>query len=99
MSIRNKVGRNIESEISEIESTSDMKLDEIKYNHMKTINYLEIKVSSTTPSNIYSSSEQTSAYPIKCPTLRSPEKSLHASQFNKQLSSLNLEGNTKLQIF
>ena len=35
---------------------------------------------------------------VKCPLLESPEKYSHASQLTKYLSSMNLEGDTLLQI-
>ena len=50
--------------------------------------------SSLTSENPSSSYEQPSADIIKYPLLKSPEKSSHASQLTKHISSITLEGDT-----
>ena len=75
-----------------------MKLDELKYDHSKTINYLDTKLLDITSNQPFSFDKQTYADIIKRPLLKSRDKYSHASQFTKHLSSLKLEGNTLLQI-
>ena len=58
-----------------------MKLDEIKSDHVKTINSLDIKIPSITSNNPSLSYEKPSADLTKTPLLKSPDKSSHASQF------------------
>ena len=52
MSANNRVDRNIEAEKSELESTIEMKLDEIKAYHVKTFNSFDMKISSITSNKI-----------------------------------------------
>ena len=98
MSIYNRVGRNIEAEKWELEATIEMKIDEIKSYHVKNIYYLDMKISDITSKKPSSSYEQTSAHITKFPLLKSPEKSSHASKLTKRISSMNLAGNTLLQL-
>ena len=48
MSVSNIVGGNFESSKLELEATTEMKLDELKSDHIKAINYFDIKISSIT---------------------------------------------------
>ena len=53
MSASTRVGSNIEESKYEIEATFEMKLDELKYDHMKTIDSLDIKISAITLNKPY----------------------------------------------
>ena len=75
-----------------------MTLDELKADHMKTTKYINTNISDITPNKTSSSSEQTSHDIIKFPLLKKPDKYSHVSQFNSHASSLNLEGETILQL-
>ena len=48
MSVRSKVGNNIESAKYYLEATIEMKCDDIKADHEKTINSLNMKISAIT---------------------------------------------------
>ena len=81
----------IEAEKFEPKKKIENKIDEIKSDHMKSIIYLDINISaikSNKPENIY-------ADLMPWILLKSPEQS---PQFASHLYSLNLEGNTQLQI-
>ena len=75
-----------------------MKLDEIKSGHMKTFNSFDIEISEFTPNKPSSFHEQPSTGITNCSLLKSPEKHSHLSQFTKHLSSMNLEGDTLLEM-
>ena len=57
MSAKNGIGDKIEAEKFEPETTIKKKIDEIKYDHIKIIDSLYIKISSIKSCNISSSSE------------------------------------------
>ena len=64
MSVRNRAGINIESAKSDLEATIEMKLDDIKSEHVKNTNSLDIK---------YQLSHQTNhLYPMNNHLLISP---------------------------
>ena len=48
MGVKNRFGVKIEADKFEPETTIEMKLDEIKYDHIKNIDYLDMKISSIT---------------------------------------------------
>ena len=48
MSARNRFGRNIESAKLELEATNEIALDDIKDDHVKTINPIDNKISAIT---------------------------------------------------
>ena len=75
-----------------------MILDKFTSYHIKTINSLDMNLSAITSNKPSPSSGQPSAGLIKWPLLKSLEKYSHASQFTKHLSSMNLEGDTLLQL-
>ena len=60
-----------------------MKPDNIKPDHVKSINSLDMKIPDITSNNPSSFYEQPSADLTKFPLLKSPENYSHASQFNK----------------
>ena len=76
----------------------DIKFDKITSDNTKTFNPFNMKWSDTTLNKTSSSYEQPSDDPIKFTRLKSTERSSHASQFTKHLSSTTLEGDTLLQI-
>ena len=79
ISSNNIVGRNFEAATSELEATIEMKLDKITYDPTKTNDSFDMNISdipSNKPSSYY---EQTSAYLIKLPLLKSPGKYSRAS--------------------
>ena len=98
MSARNIVGINIEASKLKPEETIEMKLDEIKYDNVKTINSLDMKISYITSNNPCFSYEQPSAELTKFLLLKSPDKASDASQFTKHVPSPNFKGNTLLQL-
>ena len=98
MSVRKRVVSNIEAEKSEFEATLELELDHIKADYIKTIYHLDTKISAIASNKTSSSFEQPSHDIIKFPLLKNPDKSSHASQFTKHLSSLNLGGETILQL-
>ena len=53
MSFRNRVGGNIEAAKLEPEVKIEMKLDELKDDHTKTINPTDMKISAITTKNPY----------------------------------------------
>ena len=75
MSANNRVDRNIEAEKSELESTIEMKFDEIKADHVKTFNSFDMKISSITSNKPSSSYEQPYDDITKWTLLKEPEKS------------------------
>ena len=75
-----------------------MKLDGIKSEHMKNIDFLEMKTSDITSTKPPSYKEQTTVDTIALPLLKSTEKYSHASQFTKKFHPLKIEGGTLLQI-
>ena len=75
-----------------------MKRDDIKSDHVKTINSLDIKISAITPKRRSSYYEQPYDYITNCPLLKPPEKYLHASKFTKHMSLTNLEVDTLPQL-
>ena len=75
-----------------------MKLDEIKANHVKTIDSLDMKISTTTSNKYSSSYEQLSSDITKCKIIISSDKYSHVSQSTKHFYSMNLEGNNLLQL-
>ena len=90
MSVSNRVVRNIESTKSALEATIEMKPDEIKADHMKIINSLDMKISSITSNKPSLSYEQPYSNITKWPLLKSSDKYSHELQFTKPLSSMNL---------
>ena len=95
MSAGKRFSTKIEIAKIELEAKIYMRLDEFKY---YTVRYFVMKLSAITLKRKYSSYDQTSADLINCPLPNSPEKYSHASQFNKHISFMNLEGDTLLQI-
>ena len=95
MSTNNKVSTNTEISKTELEATMNMLLDEFKY---ETVSSLEIKLSSINSNKPSSYYEQPSADIIKLLLINEPEKYSHASQFTKNIFSMNLEGDNILQI-
>ena len=79
MSVNNIFGRNIEAEQLELEETFEIKLDEVKDDHMKTINSFDMKISAITPNKPYSYYEQTYADLTKWTLLKLPVKASHTS--------------------
>ena len=71
---------------SELKATIEIRIDEIKYEPLKTINSLDMKIPTITPNKTSSSYEQPSTDIIKWALLKSPEKSSYASQFTKHMS-------------
>ena len=57
-----------------------------------------MKISAITSNRYYSSNEKTPADITKWTLLKAPEKYSHPSQFTKYLSSINLQGDTLLQL-
>ena len=98
MGAKNIVGSNNESEKSELEETIEMKPDEIKADYMKTFDYFDMKISAMIPNKPSSPYEQPSPDLNKWPIIKSSNKYSHASQFTKHLSSMNLSGDTLLQL-
>ena len=102
MSANNKQSTKTKTGKTGPEAKIDIRLDklknEIKADTTTTFISFDMKLSDLTSSKPYSSSDQPSTYLIKWPLLKSPGKYLHASKFNKHLSSMNLECNTLLQI-
>ena len=82
----------------EPETSIEVKLGEIKSEHIKNIDPIEIKVSAITSNKSSSYSEEPTTDIVKLPLLKLTDKYSHASQFNKYLSSLNFEVDTLLQI-
>ena len=72
-----------------------MKMDEFKSESLSSI---DMKLLTLNSSKYPSSYDQPSANFIKFPLLKSPKKYSHASQFNKHLSFMTLEGDTLIQI-
>ena len=98
ISTNNRVSSNIDAETSKLEATIEMKIDKIAAYHTKIFDSFNMKLSAITSSKPYLSYEQPSDYLIKCPLLKSPNKSSHSSQFTKHHSPMNFEGGTLLQI-
>ena len=80
---------------TELEATINMRLDGFKY---ETVRSFDIKLPAITLNKLSSYYDQPSCDLIKWSLLKSPEKSLHASQFIKHISSSTLEDNTILHI-
>ena len=92
MSVNNSVSAKFEAYKLEIEAKMKMKPDKIKSDNMRTINYIDKKISAITSNKNSSSSDQLKDDIMKRPLLKSPGKSSHASQLTKHFYSLNLEG-------
>ena len=97
MSFNDRGGRNIEAAKFELKLKIAMKPDDNKAYHVKTFNYFDIELSAITSKIPSSSYEQPSDDFTKWTLLKSPYKYLHASQFTKHMSFINLEGDTLLQ--
>ena len=80
---------------TELEATTNTRIDELK---SESVSSLGMKISTLNSNKPYSSYDQPSVDLIKWPLLKSLEKSSHASQFTKHISSMTLEGDTLLQI-
>ena len=93
----NRIIRNIEAATSEVEATIEMKLDKITADHTKIIDSFNMNISAITLNKTSSSYEQPFDYIIKWSLLKSTGKYSHASQFTKNMSSANLEGDTLLK--
>ena len=78
-----------------MEAKIELKLDELKADHMKTIEFLDTNIPDITSNKTSSPSEQPSHDIIEWPLLKPPETYSHASQFTKNPSSLNLECDSK----
>ena len=98
MSVNNRVGGKIEAAKLELKTTIENKIDDIKPDHTKNINFLNMKISKILYYKNYSYSKHPSANVLKFPLLNSPEKYSHVPQFTKHFPFLNLEGDTQLQI-
>ena len=61
MSAGNRIVINIEESKLDLEETIETKLDEIKFYHMKNINYLDMKIPAITSNKTSSYYEQPSA--------------------------------------
>ena len=68
-----------------------MKLDEIKDEHMKNINSIDVKISAIISNKPSSYSEQLTDDLVKCLLLKSPYKSSNASHFTKTIPPLTLK--------
>ena len=98
MSVSNIFGSKIEADKSEILATIEMKLDDIKAYHMKTVDYLDTKIPAIIPNKHSSFDEQAYYDLVKGLLLKAPDKYSHESQFTKHFSSRNLEGENLLQL-
>ena len=79
MSVINIVDSRVESEKSEPEATIEMKLDDIKAGHMKTIDSIDVKISSITSNKPSSYYEQPYNNLAKWTLLKSPDSYSHVS--------------------
>ena len=84
MSFNNRFGRNIEAATWEIEATIEMKIDQIKADHIKTINQLDMKISSIASNKPSSYYEQPSTDLTKYPLIKSPVN-LHMHHYSPKI--------------
>ena len=102
MSANNKQSTKTKTGKTGPEAKIDIRIDkfknEIKADTTTTFIFFDMKLSVLLQVNLILPPTNPSADIIKWPLLKSSGKYLHASQFNKHLSSMNLECNTLLQI-
>ena len=98
MSVNNRVDSNIGAEKPKIESTTGIELYEIKADHVKILDSSNMKISAITSNKPTTSIEQPSADITKWSLLKQTEKYSHAPQFTNHMYSMNLEGDTLLQL-
>ena len=87
----NKISTKLYTARKENEDDSKMKFYEFK---AKVSRPIDMKVFALNSSKYSSSYDQNSPVLIKCPLLKSPYSNSHASQFTRNLSLMNREGNT-----
>ena len=82
MGVSNRVGSKIESTKSDPEAKVSMKIYDIKSDHMKTVDSLDMKISAITSNKPSSSYGQPSSDIKKLPLLISPNIHMHHNSLN-----------------